>query len=406
MNRTFNPKNSGHIVDKVKMSELDDAIGRYCEQWGEPEPEPLYDVLENVSDRFHFRHDNFIVGSGQPKRTFLPFYSHAGNVFDGLTDFESNTIDIDDVNVGELNIGVLEQLKERREEKCLYSIPTDYSIDDTDSNIEYGKITSLTNQNVINYIDNIIEELSKSVNPKFLIRLEQRVDILSGRSRTTHLNCGIFDPMVVHKFQDHGRNLMFSCSSNRFTFNDMKYVSNIHSLMSELLSYISNIYHKEMEEVVNDVYIGKVKFESNSLKENFCILKELVDDRKSRNMSLSEFNYKFNAVARNMFKISSAIANMLSNRINNQKIEMLIDQFITYKFSSYPTTIDMYLRDRFVNVLPKVILNSLKTDMNINYRSFITVTEDSIFDEDSIFIKCKLPKAKRRNTSDFIPSWE
>ena len=96
MNRTFNPKNSGHIVDKVKMSELDDAIGRYCEQWGEPEPEPLYDVLENVSDRFHFRHDNFIVCSGQPKRTFLPFYSHAGNVFDLARNNDPKALEIVD----------------------------------------------------------------------------------------------------------------------------------------------------------------------------------------------------------------------------------------------------------------------------------------------------------------------
>jgi len=396
MNKNFSTKNSAY---SVKMSELDDAIGRYGEQWGEPEAEPLYDVLESVSDRFHFRHDNFVVGSGQPKRKFLPFYSHAGNVFDGLSDFESNTIDIDDVNVGELNVGVLEQLKERREEKCLYSIPIDYSVD-SDDNIDYWKTSPLTNQNVIKYIDNIIEELSKSINPKFLIRLEQHVDILSGRTRTTTLNSGIFDPMVVHKFQDHGRNLMFSCSSNRFTFNDMKYVSNIHSLMSELLTYITDIYHKEMENVVNDVYFGKIKFESNSLKENFHILKELVDDKKTRNMSLTEFNYKFNTVTRNMFKISSTIANMLSNRIDNQKIEMLIDQFITHKFSDYPTTIDMYLKDRFVSALPKIILNSLKTDINVDYKSFITVPEDLIF------VGNKLPKAKRRKTSDFIPSWE
>ncbi len=390
---------------KVGLTNLDDAIGRYCEQWGEPEPEPLCDVLEHVSDRFHFRHDNFVVGSGQPKRTFLPFYSHAGNVFDGLNDFEKNTIDIDDISVGELNAGILERLKERRDGSAMYSIPTRYSIDDTDSSIEYGKASSLTNKNVINYIDNIIEELSKSVNPKFLIRLEQRFDVLSGRSRTTYLSCGIFDPMVIHKFQDHGRNLMFSCSSNQFTFNDMKYVSKIHSLMSELLTYISNIYHKEIEEVVNDVYNNKIKFESNSLKENFYMIKELVNDKKSRNMSLSEFNYKFNSVTRNMFKISSAIANMLEKRINNQNIELLIGEYISDKFSDYPMIIDAYLRDRFVSALPKIIFNSLKTDVNINYKIFIT-DPDAVFDDTNIFVKMKLPKAKRRNISDFVPSWE
>lgn len=383
--------------------DLDELLKKYSDKlpFEDNDDEKFEDVLEKVSERFHFVRSETIVGNGKPKMTHIPFYSHENDVF---KEYEDNaSLFIDDCDEEALSIGIISKLQHDNINKN----SSRYNVSDLKLS-EDGKSIDHTNKykfisDMKCWLDYIVSTAHFHVIPREIIHL--KITYAENGDKKAVIDAGIFDDTIVDDLRREFSKLIGpKIISREFSKKEVDMIDDIRKSVLDFLNLISAYYHNLINKAILDMFLpvrhGNSTFFDKEIVQKYSDIQMVTVGYKSLNST--KFAKLIDSAQKKQFSFSKLVAKRISNKADT-------NYPTTYEckklFKKFPVEIKCIL-DEFVENFVKVMENiNSKLDGENDIKFTPSLEEDnlSLMDQSTI---PEIEPIKGRNLYRTNSSWE
>lgn len=315
-----------------RNNNLDSLLQKYVNNgmWKQDEDDSSYpEALNEVQKRFNIKKDTKVEGTGRPKSTPLPFYSHKADIF---SENAENASLFEDATERDLEIGILERL-----------------------NRNSSPIVN-TSSGISAYVEGILTESLKiirsEISPKEIIRLNRKKN--RGGNIEHELMMAIFNNHCVVSLENmFRRNILFAHESPEKS----DIYTGVKKVVLDSLCFINDsitmVTNQKLPQIVN-----------NSNDEIVDMFKRLI--YHSKQLSYTSLNKLICETNDRMFEFSEYICREISGNISRKLLSLALRSVTAAKYiPGYSYEVDKFKED-LIDIIMEELFKPVQSGMTVS----------------------------------------